>query len=135
MNHILAIDYGEKRIGLAVCSTEAFLPRPYRTLPNDNKLIDELKEIVANEEVIQVIVGLPRSLDGRETAQTARCRAFADSLGRLDFPVVLQDEAATSAQARKELDARGKPYAKGAIDALAATYILEDYLIGAGVIR
>ena len=47
---------------------------------------------------------------------------------RIDLPVIAQDEAATSVKATEELESRGKPYDKGAIDALAATYILEDYL-------
>lgn len=128
MAGILAIDFGEKRIGLAIATTEARLPRPYRTLINAPDLLERLREIINEEDIRQVIVGLPRSLEGNETAQTVRARKFADSLSVLKRPIRLQDEAATSSQARAELDSRGLPYAKSDIDKLAACYILEDYL-------
>ena len=75
------------------------------------------------------MVGLPRGLDGQRTAQTEEVEAFARGLGeRFGLPVHMQDEAVTSKQAEAELEARGKPYGKGDIDALAATYILQDWL-------
>lgn len=126
--NILAIDYGGKRVGLAIASFEARLPRPFKTLKNSSGLLQQLAELAKREDVSQIVVGLPRSLEGNETAQTTRCRKFAGSLSVLSLPVALQDEAGTSSQARLELEAKGKPYIKGAVDALAATYILEDYL-------
>jgi putative transcription antitermination factor YqgF len=78
-----------------------------------------------------MVVGLPRGLDGQETSQTTYSRQFADELGQhlgQTVKIVLQDEAVTSAKAIAELDAAKKHYAKGDVDALAATYILEDYL-------
>ena len=128
MSSILAIDYGEKRVGLALASEEARLASPYRTLDSNNRLTDQLRAIIAQEGVTQLVVGLPRSLEGNETAQTARTREFADQLKELQLPIELIDEAGTSGKAREELEARRKPFAKGDIDALAATYILEDYL-------
>ena len=72
---------------------------------------------------------MPRGLDGQETAQTTYARTTARTLaGQLQLPLYLIDEAVTSKQAKAELEARRKPYVKGDIDALAATYILDDYL-------
>ncbi len=88
-----------------------------------------LQTICTERAVSQLVAGLPRGLDGQETAQTAYARNFAEAISQqLQLPVYYQDEAVTSRQAEAELQARGKPYAKGDIDALAATYILEDYL-------
>ena len=75
------------------------------------------------------MIGLPRGLDGQETAQTMTVRAFGTMLGKaLKLPVHWQDEALTSVQAASELEQRGKAYRKADIDSLAAVYILEDYL-------
>jgi putative Holliday junction resolvase len=91
--------------------------------------VSNLKALCDDREVTQLVAGLPRGLDGQETAQTQYARMFGDQLAaQLQLPVYYQDEAVTSQQAKAELEARGKPYAKGEIDALAATYILEDYL-------
>lgn len=128
MGSILGLDYGEKRVGLALASEEAVLARPYRTLPNDEHLVEALSAIVKSEGVVRLVVGLPRGLDGQETAQTARTRAFAANLADLQLPITLQDEATTSELAHRELEARGKTYSKGDVDSLAATFILEDYL-------
>lgn len=129
IHNILALDVGEKRVGLAITNTLARLPRPFRTLVRDDTFWRELENIISSESVDEVVVGLPRSLEGNETAQTAASRAFVEELGsKFDLPVHFQDEALTSAKAEKELNARGKKFTKGDIDALAATYILEDYL-------
>ena len=128
MASILAIDYGEKRIGLALASREARLASPYQTLPNDEHFQEHLRGLIEKEGVERLLVGLPRSLEGNDTPQTTEARQFAATLEKLGLPVELRDEALTSVKAREELEARRKPYKKGDIDALAATYILEDYL-------
>lgn len=126
---ILALDVGEQRVGIAVASLAARLPRPLVTLKRDNTFFKELKSIMETENVETLAVGLPRGLGGQHTDQTRAVEAFADELRRqCGLPVHLQDEAVTSKQAEAELEARGKPYVRGDIDALAATYILEDFL-------
>lgn len=128
MSSILALDYGAKRVGLALASTDARLAHPYKTLINDENLLPALRAIVEKEGVIELVVGLPRGLEGQETAQTANTRTFVATLAGLQLPITLQDEAITSELARDELEKRGKAYNKGDVDALAATYILEDRL-------
>jgi putative Holliday junction resolvase len=131
---ILALDVGDVRIGVAMADAELKFANPLTTLTNDEHIWDALGALIQENQVQTVVVGLPRSLQGHDTAQTQICRLFAQSLSeRLQIGVVLQDEAATSVKAEAELRSRKKPYEKADIDALAATYILEDYLSGGKV--
>lgn len=127
MSSILALDIGESRIGIALANDIARLASPFMTIQNVPSVYDELKAIIEKEAIETVVVGLPRNLSGEDTAQTKYCRDFADKLSGYS-KIVFQDEALTSTKAEAELRSRGKPYTKGDIDALAATYILEDYL-------
>lgn len=129
VTNILGLDIGERRIGVAVANSLARLPRPLITLTNDQTIWEQLDRIINEENVGAIVVGLPRNLSGEETAQTKTIRDFALELGTyIDLPLHFQDEALTSRQAETELDDRGKGYDKSAIDALAATYILDDFL-------
>ncbi len=125
---ILALDVGSKRIGVAVANSVSRLPRPLTTLDAEADVMAQLTEILVAEAVDTLIVGLPRGLEGQETAQTAMVRNFVDDLAQFGLPIHFQDEALTSRKAEAELEARGKAYNKSDVDALAATYILEDFL-------
>lgn len=126
---ILALDVGDRRVGLAITTAIARLPRPFATLVRGEHFWGQLKKIIADESVSMLVVGLPRNMQGEETAQSAVIRKFADELrAQTGLKPELQDETLTSRRAEAELSARGKPFEKGDIDALAATYILEDYL-------
>jgi len=126
---ILALDVGDKRIGVAIANISVRFASPLTTITNDEMVWQQLTEIIETNDVGAIVVGLPRGLDGQETAQTHKAEVFMQQLrAHLGLPVHPQDEAATSVKAEEELAARGKPYAKGEVDALAATYILEDYL-------
>jgi putative holliday junction resolvase len=125
----MALDVGAKRIGVAIASSQARLARPMVTLENNQHTLEDIDKLIAAETVGEIVVGLPRNLDGEATGQTAETLEFSDQLrARFDIPVNFQDEALTSRKAEAELEQRGKPYNKEDIDALAATYILEDYL-------
>lgn len=126
MSSILSLDVGERRIGVAIASEIARFARPFTTLANDEHFMSTLDQILKDESVTTIVVGLPRNLSGEDTAQTDYVRKFTEQLDR-DM-IIFQDEALTSRKAETELRQRGKPYVKGDIDALAATYILEDYL-------
>ena len=128
-NMILALDVGERRIGVAIASQQARLPRPHGVVAQSADILARLRTLVDEEQVAEVVAGLPRNLSGQDTRQTTYVRAFVtDPQAALPVPVYLIDEALTSVQAEAELDHRKKPYAKGDIDALAACYILEDFL-------
>lgn len=126
---VLALDVGEKRIGVARASFPALLPRPLKTLTHTKQIFHDIVQLVTEERAVALVVGLPRGLDGQETAQTRSVELFGHELEQhLNIPLYWQDEAVTSRQAEEELTRRGKPFVKGDIDALAATYILEDFL-------
>lgn len=126
---IIALDVGTKRIGVAIASMSTKFARPLVTLEHSDIIWSELNKLVEQYEVGAIVVGLPRGLEGQETAQTKKTEVFMQELrANVGLPVHSTDEAVTSVQAEAELKQRGKPYEKGDIDALAATYILEDYL-------
>lgn len=129
----LGIDFGLKRVGLAVSDPTGTLVSPYRTIERTTRdaLFDELLDILDKESVEAVVVGLPLSLNGEDTLTTRQARNFADSLGRrTELPIHLMDERLTSAQAEEELNAagiRGKKK-KMALDSQAAVVILRSWL-------
>lgn len=126
---ILALDVGAARIGVARASSVARLAEPVGAVNHDDQVWRQLAELCQTHNAEALVVGLPRGMNGQETAQTATVRQFVDQLARhTDIPIQLQDEAVTSVKAEAELNRRGKPYSKADIDALAATYILDDYL-------
>jgi putative Holliday junction resolvase len=128
---LLAIDVGEKRIGVARAHLSVPFPGPLTTLEDPENFVDDIVRLCQEEKAAALIVGQPRGLNGQETAQTAAVRNFVATLEpKLSIPVYWSDEAVTSAKAEEELRARGKPYAKADIDALAAVYILEDFIKG-----
>lgn len=133
MNHqassVIALDVGERRIGVAVAGVPALLPRPLMTLNNSEKILHDIVALVQDQRALALVVGLPRGLEGQVTVQTRTVENFGHELEQhLSIPLYWQDEAVTSRQAEEELESRGKPYKKGDIDALAATYILEDFI-------
>lgn len=126
---ILALDVGGRRIGVAIANVTARIAHPLTTIENTAQTITLIQQMIAEHQVASLVVGLPRSLSGDETEQTRITEQFvADLQQQIDLPIAWQDEAVTSRQAEAELTSRNKPYTKGDIDALAATYILEDYL-------
>jgi putative Holliday junction resolvase len=126
---VLGLDVGDRRIGVAIASLTARLPRPLTTLLQDDSFPQKLRDIITAESIEAIVIGFPRGQDGQPTAQTTVVQAFADELrAYCEMPIHFQDESVTSKQAEAELEARGKPYQRPDIDALAATYILEDFL-------
>ncbi len=126
---VIALDYGEVRIGVAIASFISLLPRPLTTLNNDKTLFTKIKEIIKEENVSLIIVGLPRNLNNVETSQTKIVKKFITELkNSIEVEVITKDEALTSVKAANELKKNKKPYTKAQIDALAATFILEDWV-------
>lgn len=128
-NNVLSLDVGERRIGVARASLVAGIAQPLTTLQVSEASFEDIRQLVKDNEATTLVIGLPRGLDGQDTAQTAFVREFAEQLSSyLTVKIVWQDEALTSKRAEAELEKRGKKYQKADVDALAATYILEDYL-------
>jgi putative Holliday junction resolvase len=127
--YILALDVGQRRIGVALANSIARMASPLTTLINDEDLFDKLKELIEENHVDTVVIGLPRGLEGQETAQTTYVREFSKTFqDKLKIDYVFQDEAVTSVIAEQELKQGKKPYKKEDIDMVAARQILEDYL-------
>lgn len=121
MGRILAIDWGSKRLGLALGSTEAKLPRPFKIVDNTKDSWNKLAEIIKSEDAEKIVIGLPRNMDGSEGAQARTVRQFGKELSEyLKLPVVFQDETLTSVAASQSGLTR--------VDAEAAAIILQDYL-------
>jgi putative Holliday junction resolvase len=130
---VLGLDFGARRIGLAVSDAEAAIAFPIgalerRGLPAD---LTALGELVRERDIVAVVVGLPLHMDGRSGTGAEAARAFADSLREaIGLPVALIDERWTTAQAKRSLDdaPRKSRRRKENVDALAATLILRTYL-------
>lgn len=129
-DYVLGIDYGEKRIGLAIAHGIARLPRPLRTLETTESVIEQIGDIIEQEQIGLVVIGLPRSMDGGMHVQAARVEEFTAQLAAaVSIPVKQVDETLTSVQAEEILASGGKRVVteKGQIDAMAAALILERY--------
>ena len=134
----LGVDYGRKRVGLALSDATGMLARPWKTLAvagldrQAGELAREIEVLSAEPDGLGVIVmGLPRRLSGEPNEQTAAVRALADRLGRnTAVPIVLQDERLSSHEAEALLSRREKDWRKRKplLDAAAAAVILQDYL-------
>lgn len=108
---------------------QARLPSPLTTILRGKSTPSDIQNLIDQHAAKALVVGLPRGLDGQNTAQTAAVEEFKAELEQvLTVPVYWQDEAVTSVQAEEELKSRGKPYTKEDIDSLSATYILEDFM-------
>lgn len=126
--NFLALDVGEKRIGLAMADSQVRIAVPFGWVANDERVMEELAEIMLRHDISLVVVGYPRNQSGEPTRQTEFVVDFVRRLGQLDIDaeIAYQDESLTSVQAEQRL--AGKITDKGDIDAEAASIILQDYL-------
>lgn len=125
--NLIALDVGEKRIGVATANTAVKIAVPLTTLQVDGNEVKEIAEIAIREDVDTIIVGYPRNQSGEPTAQTAFVEEFSQRLKDI-AAVVFQDESLTSVLAEQRLKSYKKNYTKEDIDAQAAVLILQDYL-------
>jgi len=146
---ILALDYGRKKIGMALADAEARIAEPHDTLErvNRNEDMRRLREFVRDHGVKQIVVGLPLRLDGTSGEMAEEARRFAERVRKqIGVPVELVDERLTSWQAEQVLEQefgrrithRETPQGrkritrasdgKYTVDAIAAMLVLRDYL-------
>jgi putative Holliday junction resolvase len=130
---VLAVDFGEKRIGLAVSDETGRVVVPVGAVAraSDAQAASEVARAAKEREVSRVVVGLPRNLDGSEGAIARRARNFARRVGEASgLPVDLHGEALTSVAADAALDEAGVPARgrAGMRDAEAAAVLLRDWL-------
>ena len=135
----LGIDYGRKRIGLALSDASGQLARPWKVMARIGNptqvaaaLAGEVRALADGDEVVGVVViGYPRRLSGEANEQTAAVQTLADRLQKLlTVPIVLQDERLSSHEAEELLARREKDWRKRKLqlDAMSAAVILQDYL-------
>ena len=128
MGILLGIDYGDKRIGLAVSDPDKKLARRHSTLPNNQKTIETLKEIIREEGVEAIVLGIPVGFRG-ESAQTKKVEDFAAILEKeLSIPIKRMNEIFTSKMAEENLTSSGTKNIKEILDQEAARIILQDYM-------
>jgi putative Holliday junction resolvase len=136
---VLGIDYGARRIGLALSDATATLASPWRVMHRPRSEAETMRLLMveiaalkdADDGLAAVVVGWPRRLDGSPNEQTAIVETFARSLQlKVSVPVVLQDERLSSTEAESRLARREKDWRKRKqqLDAAAAAIILQDYL-------
>jgi putative Holliday junction resolvase len=125
---LIALDVGEKRIGVALADTGVRIAVPYDTIEVDGDEIKSIIELVEREQASIVVVGYPRNQSGLPTLQTVFVERFVERLEDLDAEIIFQDESLTSVIAEDQLKAHKRPYTKGDIDAQAAAIILQDYV-------
>ncbi len=131
---ILGIDYGTKRVGLALTDPGETMALPYATLERTtrDRFFFELAAIIDREGVEKIVLGLPLTLDGEESLTTRQVRNFSEQLQRrFERPVVLVDERLSTHAAKADLDAAGvkKRRQKKVLDQQAAVRILETHLL------
>ena len=126
--NLLALDVGEKRIGMAMADTAVRIAVPFGWLEHTETILTDLAEVLLRHEIDVIVVGYPRNQSGEPTKQTAYVEEFVKTIAELDIDaeIVDQDESLTSVQAEARLGTRIKN--KGEIDAEAASIILQDYL-------
>jgi putative Holliday junction resolvase len=129
----MSIDFGEKRIGLAVSDSRASLAVPLRAIhrKSDDQAAAAIAATVAEEEITHLVLGLPLGLDGREGSAARRVRSFARKLAEhAPLPLVWVNESLSSREAEERLRERGfsARKIKAYVDSMAAVVILEDAL-------
>lgn len=127
----LGVDAGKARVGVALCDRDGLLATPVATLSRDDGTVGRLRELVSEHAAIEVVVGLPLSMRGDDTASTADARTLADQLAAaVDVPVRLVDERLSTVSAQRALHQSGRSVkaSRPVIDQVAAVIILQNAL-------
>ena len=130
---VMAIDLGEKRIGIAISDPLRMVAKGHSVIKRKSRREDfeRYQQLIAEQEITLVVMGLPVPLSGVEGAKAAWVRDYSAELQtHLTVPIVLWDEALTTVRAQESLRAQGRKLKKikERVDAVAAAFILQDYL-------
>ena len=132
MGRFLGIDYGDSRIGLAISDPNKIIASPFKTIKNEgfDKTKEKIFDIIKENEIELIVLGLPLGLSGSDTTQTQRVRMFQDFIKDLDIPIHMQDERLSSLSAKKSLIQQKikTGHNKHLIDSTAAAIFLQHYL-------
>lgn len=124
----LGIDYGRRRIGLALSDPTLLIATPLVIIENRGikKTVLQILDIIQKNDVKQIIVGLPLHANGEESEMSKEARFFGSAFEKLGFPVVFVDERYTSYEAESMIGNHRQ--SKNLIDKVAASIILQVYL-------
>ena len=133
MKRVMGIDYGDARTGVALSDLLCSIVGSTSVVPSRNrdKAIADIVRIAKEQEVGQIVVGLPRNMDGSEGPRAQRCREFAELLREATgLEVIMWDERRTTVEAHNILSQHNYhgQKRKNTVDAVAASLILEGYL-------
>ena len=132
MGRLLAIDYGARRVGLALSDPLKMIASPYRTIINNNNtiLIEKIETIIAAEDVELTIIGLPLGMAGQKTEQTKKVEEFVDKLTDRGIIIKYEDERWSSVAAKRSMKEQKikSGHNKDLVDQTAAAIFLQQYL-------
>ena len=132
MSRCIGIDLGTKRVGLALSDSLNIIASPFKTLTfiDNDDLVSKLSNIINDNNVKTIILGLPLNMSGVDTEQTKKVRYFKDSLTKLNIPILYEDERLSSVSAKKSLVMQNVKtgHNKEEIDRTAAAIILQQFL-------
>ena len=133
MKKYVCLDIGDKRVGIAVSDPFGSMALPYDTLHRKNFSEDlkKLVEIAKNRGADVIVCGLPLNFDGSKSEQTLKTESFIEELKKIcDIPIEIQDERFTTREAHRVLISENmrRDKRKMHVDAVAASFILEDYM-------
>ena len=130
----MALDVGERRVGLAISDPTGLLASPFGVVERGPDDISEIARIAGDNEAVEIVVGLPITMSGESGAQAGRVRAFIRDLRQAtDIPVTTLDERLSTVQAERMMrdsggGARRRSRERGRVDAAAAAVILQARL-------
>ncbi len=129
---VLGIDYGNRRIGLAISDEIGLIAHGLPTLTHkaEAQVLAALRQLIEEHDIAEIVVGLPRNMDGSIGPQAEKAMAFAESLEALGLPVHLVDERLTTERAKRALEEAGltSPKHRAKRDRMAAQFILQTFL-------
>ena len=132
---LLSIDYGDKKIGLAISDLTKIIAKPFKTIRNTSHqdVIHIIKEIIKEKSIEKIVIGLPKTLKNTFSKQTIKVQKFITILqDNIDLPIISYDERLSSVEAKRSLINQGikTGHNKEYIDMTAAAIFLQSYLDG-----
>ncbi len=133
MKRVLGIDFGERRIGLALSDPSGIIAQPYMTFDTreDGDIVKKIEELIEEQKVERIVLGIPRNMNGSIGEKGEAVLEFSNLLSsRLKLPIILWDERLSSVESLKVLRHAGAKLHKHkkAVDRISAALILQGYL-------
>jgi putative Holliday junction resolvase len=132
-SRVMALDFGMKRIGIALSDSLKLFAYPHTTLPNDDKFYESLKSIINEKMISEIVLGIPTEIKASKTSVVKDIEKFKTELEKkFSLKVILWDESYTSSIAQQKIlesvNKKQKRQNKGLLDMYSAAVILQEYL-------